>query len=59
MAATAELSLTLDPRGNSLKNLEQLAQLEQNFGEMALRWSSLRILSDDLPANQDGRRSGS
>ena len=54
MAATAELSLTLDPMGNSLKkffHLELLAQLGPNFLEMVFRWSSFRILSDD-PAHQ-------
>ena len=106
MAATAELSLTLDPMGKSLKNLlvwnyslnwnqtflkwflggsitelypmtlaanqggghsrtlfnirpygkfirksshpELVAQLELNFGGMVLRWSSFRIVYDDL-----------
>ena len=47
MAATAELSLTLDPMGNSLKKssrLELHAQFEPNFGGMVLRWASFNIV---------------
>ena len=35
--------------------LELLAQFEPDLAEMVLRWSSYRIVSDDHPANQDGR----
>ena len=49
MAAAEELRSTLDPGKFILKSscLDLLAQFEPNFGEMVLRWSSFRIVSDD------------
>ena len=54
MAATAELSLTYYPRGNSLKNLlvwNYLSQLQTIFGGVDFIWSSTRILSG-IPNSQ-------
>ena len=51
MAATAELSVTLDPMGKSSR-LEQLAQLELNFAEIVHGWSPFRIVPDGLSHQQ-------
>ena len=60
MAATAELSLTLDPMGNSLKNLLVWNYL-LNLNQTLLKWSLDGPLSElypmTQPANQDGRHS--
>ena len=48
MAPTAELGLTLEPMGNSHKKsscLEPVAQLEPNFDEIVIGWSSSKIVS--------------
>ena len=49
MAAIAELSLTLNLMGNSLKffSLEVVAHLIPKFSEMVTRWVPYRIVSDD------------
>ena len=65
MAATAELSLTLNPMGNSLKNffgLEVFVHLIPKFNEMVTIDGplSLRELCPmTQPANQDGCHSRS
>ena len=48
MAPTAELSLTLDPMGNSHKNPQKpLGQLQSNFCGMILGWPPSKIVSGD------------
>ena len=60
MAATAELSLTLDPMGNSLKNLLVWNYL-LNWNETLLKLSYNGLLLEFYlmtpSANQDGRHS--
>ena len=60
MAATAELSLTLDPVGNSLKNL-LVSNYLFNLNQTLLKWSLVGPLSElylmTPPVNQDGRHS--
>ena len=60
MAVTAKLCLTLDPMGNSLKNLLVWNYLF-NLKQTLLKWSLGGPLSElypmTSPANQDGRHS--
>ena len=54
MAATAELSLTLDPMGNSLKNL-LFWKFMLNLNQTLVEWSlggPLLVLLFDYPARQ-------
>ena len=58
MAATAKLSLTLNPKGKSLKNHFMLKYF-LNTEKTLVKWSLGKPLSElnpiTLPANQDGR----
>jgi len=60
MAATAELSLTLDPMGNLLKKIF-IWNCLLNWNQTFLKWSLGEPLSElypmTRPANQDGRHS--
>ena len=60
MAATAALSLTLDPIGNSFKNLlvwNYLLNLNQTLLKRSLGGPLTELYQMTLPANQDGRHS--
>ena len=60
MAATAELSLTLDPMGNSLKNLlvwNYLINLNQTLMEWSLGDPLSELYLMTPLTNQDGRLS--
>ena len=60
MAATAELGLTLDPMGNSLKNL-LIWNYSLSWNQTLVKWSLGEPLSVlywmTPPVNQDGRHS--
>jgi hypothetical protein len=58
MAATAGLSLTLDPMGKMFQNassLKPLGQLKPNLPEMFIGWSSTKVFGADLKSNMAAR----
>ena len=60
MAATVQLNLTLDPMGNSLKNLfvwNYFLNLNQTLVEWSLGGPLSELYPMTPPANQDGRHS--
>ena len=58
MAATAGLSLTLDPMGKMFQNaspLKLLSQSQPNFAEMILGWFPFKIMFVSAVLIKDGR----